>query len=97
MEAKLAEAHAHVENTVDVDLSFLVEPALAQFAFFERAVKLLERSSDSEIAGWVEAYENFLAAANAATADGATESSSSSDGNDVTAPNVDLGVELVWR
>ena len=68
-------------------------------------MKLLERSSDSDIAGWVEAYETFLAAAAATdaaatTTAGATKSSKSSRPSDrdaVTAPNVDLGVELVWR
>jgi ubiquitin C len=42
------------------DLQYLVEPALAQFAFFEKAASLLESKTDENLRGWVQAYAEFL-------------------------------------
>ena len=64
------------------DLSYLANPAGLQFEFFARAVPLLERVSDAELARVVATYATFLRAA-------------SSTPDTLRVPS--LGVEIVWR
>ena len=48
-------------NMMPVDLQYLVEPALSQFAFFQLAHPFVESKTDAELASLVRDYVSFMA------------------------------------
>jgi hypothetical protein len=70
----------------DVDLSYLIVPALDQFRFFERAVPFVQAASDAELADCAWLYAQHIAERIRAARDGAPAPASA-----------DFRVELMWR
>lgn len=70
-------------------LTYLVEPARKQFAFFKRAVELLGQATDEELKAVVREYAELLTSSATANAD------VGADANTNVAPR--FAVELAWR
>ena len=78
----------------DVDLRWLVQPSLAQFAYFERAHALVEAASDAELAELVQEYAACMAMGLGRHAIN-ERSPASVAGASTRRPR--LAVEMVWR
>jgi hypothetical protein len=70
-----------------VELQYLVRPALEQLQFFSCALQFLEETSDAELADCVREYHHFLK----------LQSAVSNAGREVAGSRPSFGVEVVWR